>query len=200
MAKRSSSIERITNETSIRVFLDLDDTKVEKNNIETGIGFMDHMLTLFAAHGFFRLDVFCDGDIEVDYHHSVEDIGIAMGLAFKEALGSMVGIKRYGDILLPMDESLMQCAVDVSGRSYLNFNVPFPTEKVGEFDTELFKEFFLAFVRKSEFTIHFNLLTGENSHHIAESAFKALGRVVGNAVSIDERRKNKVPSTKGMLV
>ena len=197
---RSANVERNTNETKIKVFLDLDDGRSEKNNIDTGIGFMDHMLTLFAAHGMFRLDVFCDGDIDVDSHHSVEDIGIAIGQAFKDALGDMKGITRYANIVLPMDEALMMCAVDISGRDYLNFDVEFPTEKVGTFDTELFKEFFLAFTRKSEITLHFILLAGENSHHIAESAFKAAGRVLSKAVEIDERTKDKIPSTKGILV
>ena len=200
MAKRTAKVERNTEETKISVYLGLDETNTEKNQIDTGIGFLDHMLTLFAAHGMFRLDVFCDGDIDVDSHHSAEDIGIALGQAFKDALGDMKGIQRYADIVLPMDEALMQCAVDISGRGYLNFDVKFPTEKVGSFDTELFKEFFLAFTRKSEITMHFILLTGENSHHIAESAFKAAGRVLASAVEINSKAKNKVPSTKGVLV
>ena len=196
---RTSKIERKTKETNIKLFMDLDDVSTEKNQINTGVGFLDHMLTLFAAHGVFRLDVNCKGDTEVDYHHSVEDIGIALGQAFKEALGDMKGITRYGDIVLPMDEALMQCAVDISGRGYLNFDVSFPTEKVGDFDTELFKEFFIAFTRNSDITMHFILLCGENSHHIAESAFKAAGRVLGKAISIDDRIGNRVPSTKGVL-
>ncbi len=200
MAKRTAKVERATKETKIEVTLNLDDYNFGKNNIDTGIRFLDHMLELFGAHGMFRMDVFCDGDTDVDCHHSAEDIGIALGQAFREALGDMKGIKRYADILLPMDEALMQCAVDVSGRGYLEFDVGFPTEKVGGFDTELFKEFFLAFTRKAEITMHFILIKGENSHHIAESAFKAAGRVLASAVSIDERAKNKIPSTKGMLV
>ena len=200
MAKRTAKVERVTKETRIEVAINLDDYGFEKNKIDTGIGFMDHMLELMGAHGMFRMDVFCDGDTNVDCHHSAEDIGIALGQAFKEALGDMKGIKRYADILLPMDEALMQCAVDVSGRGFLNFEVPFPTEKVGCFDTELFKEFFLAFTRKAEITMHFILIRGENSHHIAESCFKAAGRVLSSAAAKDERVKNKVPSTKGMLV
>ena len=200
MSKRIAKVKRNTNETKIEVSLSLDERDIEKNKIDTGIGFMDHMLTLFAAHGGFRLDVKCQGDIEIDYHHSVEDIGIAIGQAFRDALGDMKGIERYGDILLPMDEALMQCALDISGRGYLNFNVDFPTEKVGCFDTELFKEFFLAFTRKAEMTLHLILITGENSHHIAESAFKAAGRVLGKACKINKEAGGKVPSTKGMLV
>ena len=197
---RKRVIKRKTGETDIRISINLDDSNTEKNKIDTGCGFLDHMLTLFGAHGGFRLDVSCKGDTYVDYHHSVEDIGIALGQAFKEALGDMKGIKRYADIILPMDEALMLCAVDVSGRGYLAFDVEFPTEKVGDFDTELFKEFFLAFVRKSEMTLHFKMLSGENSHHIAESMFKSVARVLASACSIDEKSKNKIPSTKGILV
>ncbi|MBP3816417.1 MAG: imidazoleglycerol-phosphate dehydratase HisB [Firmicutes bacterium] len=200
MSKRSSKIDRNTAETKIKVFLDLDDDKWEKNKIDTGIGFMDHMLTLMATHGMFRLDVSCKGDTNVDYHHSVEDIGIVMGQAIREALGNMKGIKRYGDILLPMDEALIKCAVDLSGRSFLSFQVDFPTEKVGDFDTELFKEFFIALVRKSEITLHLIKEAGENSHHIAEGLFKAFGRVLSMGAMEDPRLKNKVPSTKGVLV
>lgn len=198
--KRTANIERETAETKIKIYLDLDSMDTELNQINTGIGFMDHMLTLFATHGLFRLDIVCEGDIDVDDHHSTEDIGIALGQAFKEALGDMKGITRYADILLPMDEALMECAIDISGRSYLNFDVSFPTEKVGRFDTELFKEFFIAFTRKAEITLHMILRCGENSHHIAESAFKAFGRVLSKAVAIDDRIKDKIPSTKGTLV
>ena len=197
---RNARVKRDTKETKINVFLDLDDGKTEENKIETGVGFLDHMLTLFAAHGGFRMDVSCDGDTYVDDHHSVEDVGIALGQAFKEALGDMAGIERYGDIILPMDEALMMAAVDISGRSFLNFDVKFPTEKVGEMDTELFKEFFLAFVRKAEITLHFKLMYGENSHHIAESAFKSFGRIMAKACAISAANKDKIPSTKGVLV
>ena len=205
MKNRAANIERNTKETKIRINLDLDKAyetskSNKESNIETGCGFLNHMLELFAAHSGFGLDVFCDGDTHVDYHHSAEDIGIVLGQAFKEALGDMKGIKRYGHIILPMDETLMLCAVDLSGRSYLNFDVDFPTEKVGDFDTELFKEFFLAFTRKAEMTLHFKLLAGENSHHIAESAFKAVARVLKAACEIDERAKDSIPSTKGVLV
>ena len=197
---RKREIKRKTGETDIKLSLNLDDSNTDKNKIDTGCGFLDHMLTLFGAHGGFRLDVTCKGDTHVDYHHSVEDIGIALGQAFKEALGDKKGIKRYADIILPMDETLMLCAVDISGRGFLSFDAEFPTEKVGDFDTELFKEFFLAFVRKSEITLHFKKLSGENSHHIAESMFKSLGRVLGEACTISEKTKGKIPSTKGILV
>ena len=197
---RKAKIERETKETKVRVILDLDDDNVEKNKIETGCGFLDHMLTLFASHGCFRMDVFCEGDTYVDYHHSMEDVGIALGQAFKNALGNMKGIERYGDIILPMDEALCMTAVDISGRSFLSFDAEFPTEKVGDLDTEMFKEFFLAFVRKAEITLHIKVLSGENSHHIAESIYKSVGRVLAKAVKINETKKNKVPSTKGVLV
>ena len=196
---RQSAIERKTKETDIRLFLDLDDRDTSGNSIATGCGFLDHMLTLMAAHGGFRFDVSCKGDTEVDYHHSTEDIGIALGLAFAESLGDKKGIKRYADIVLPMDEALMLCAVDVSGRGYLNFDAEIYTEKIGDFDSELIKEFFEAFVRKSEVTLHFLQLAGENSHHIAESMFKAFGRVMGAACSIDPERADVLPSTKGIL-
>ena len=196
---RQSAIERKTKETDIRLFLDLDDRDASGNSIATGCGFLDHMLTLMAAHGGFRFDVSCKGDTEVDYHHSTEDIGIALGLAFADALGDKKGIKRYADIVLPMDEALMLCAVDVSGRGYLNFDAEIYTEKIGDFDSELIKEFFEAFVRKSEVTLHFLQLAGENSHHIAESVFKAFGRVMGAACAIDPERADVLPSTKGIL-
>lgn len=205
MKKRSARVERNTKETEIRISLDIDRAYTaakdkNENTIDTGCGFLDHMLELFSAHSGFGIDVFCDGDTNVDYHHSAEDIGISLGQAFKDAMGDMKGIKRYGNIILPMDEALMLCAVDVSGRPYLVFDVDFPTEKVGDFDTELFKEFFLAFTRKAEITMHFKMLSGENSHHIAESAFKAAGRVLAAACEIDEKNKDMIPSTKGVLV
>lgn len=197
---RTSTIKRETKETKIDVFLDLDNSETEKNSIDTGCGFMDHMLDLFAAHGGFRLDIKCVGDTKVDYHHSLEDIGIALGTAFKEAIGDMRGIKRYSDIVLPMDEALVLVALDVSGRGYLAFDVDFPTEKVGDMDTELFKEFFIALTRKSDMTLHIKQLCGENTHHIAEAVFKAVGRTIAAAVKIDEDNKSKIPSTKGVLV
>lgn len=196
---RQSLIERKTKETDIRLFLDLDCRDTAENSIATGCGFLDHMLTLMAAHGGFRFDVACDGDTEVDYHHTTEDIGIALGLAFAEALGDKKGIRRYADMVLPMDEALMLCAVDISGRGYLNFDAEIYTEKIGDFDSELIKEFFEAFVRKSEVTLHFLQLAGENSHHIAESMFKAFGRVMSSACSIDPERAGELPSTKGIL-
>lgn len=199
MSERRAEIARKTGETDVRIFLDLDAGETGENRIATGVGFLDHMLTLFAAHGGFRLDACCEGDTEVDFHHSVEDVGIALGQALKEALGNKKGITRYADIVLPMDEALMLAAIDISGRDYLGFAVTFPTEKIGCFDTELVKEFWLGFVRSAGVTLHFRELAGENSHHIAESMFKAAGRVVAKAASIDEKRAGQIPSTKGLL-
>lgn len=194
---RKSEIIRKTAETDIVLRLDLDGSG--KSGIDTGCGFLDHMLTLFSRHGRFDLEVACKGDTYVDYHHTTEDIGIALGSAFKEALGDMKGITRYGDIILPMDETLMVCAVDVSGRDCLGFDVSIPADKVGDFDTELVKEFFLGFVRKAEVTLHFKQLAGENTHHIIEAMFKAFGRTMGKAVKIDQVYKDEIPSTKGVL-
>ncbi len=195
---RAAEIKRKTAETDIDLKLIIDGTG--KSEIDTGCGFLDHMLILFSKHGRFDLTVKCKGDTEVDYHHSAEDIGIALGSAFSEALGDMKGIKRYADIILPMDEALVLEAIDVSGRSFLQFDAPIPTEKVGDFDTELTEEFFLAFTRKAGVTLHIKMLSGKNSHHIIEGIFKAFGRVLGEASSIDEKYKNEIPSTKGMLV
>lgn len=194
---RKSEIIRKTAETDIVLRLDLDGSG--KSGIDTGCGFLDHMLTLFSRHGRFDLEVACKGDTYVDYHHTTEDIGIALGCAFKEALGDMKGITRYGDIILPMDETLMVCAVDISGRDCLGFDVSIPADKVGDFDTELVKEFFLGFVRKAEVTLHFKQLAGENTHHIIEAMFKAFGRTMGKAVKIDQVYKDEIPSTKGVL-
>ena len=194
---RKSEITRNTAETRIRLNLDLDGSG--KSNINTGGGFLDHMLTLFAKHGRFDLDVFCEGDTQVDYHHTVEDIGICLGQAFAQALGNMAGIKRYGDIMLPMDESLVLCAVDISGRSHLSLDLGDIKPTVGDFDTELVSEFLLGFVRNAKMTLHIKLLYGSNTHHIIEGSFKALARVLGNAVSIDEKYSNEIPSTKGVL-
>lgn len=191
---RTSEIIRKTAETDIFLSIDLDGSG--KSEIDTGCGFLDHMLTLFASHGSFDLKVTCKGDCQVDYHHSVEDIGICLGKAFKEALGDKKGIARYADIILPMDETLMLCAVDISGRSYLNYCMNIPTPKVGDFDTELCEEFMISFVRNSDITLHFKQLFGSNSHHIIEAAFKALGRVMKTAVSITG---TAIPSTKGVL-
>ena len=194
---RSAHMKRTTAETDIALTLNLGGTG--SCEINTGVGFLDHMLTLFARHGRFDLSVSCKGDTLVDDHHSVEDIGIALGEAFKEALGDKRGIVRYGSMLLPMDETLMLCAVDLSGRGMLRMKVDFPTEKIGTFDTELVKEFFIAFARCCGATLHFQQLDGENSHHIAEAMFKAFGRAMKQAVSIDEAHKDEIPSTKGVL-
>ena len=194
---RMSEIKRKTAETDISLKVDLDGSG--KSEIDTGCGFMDHMLTLFARHGRFDRAVTCKGDVKVDYHHSVEDLGIVLGSAFAESLGDMRGIERYADIILPMDETLMLCAVDISGRDYLGFDVSRPAAKVGDFDTELVKEFFLGFVRKAAVTLHFKELAGENTHHIIEAMFKAFGRTMAKAVKINEEYEGEIPSTKGVL-
>ena len=194
---RTAEIKRDTNETKITLTLNLDGNGISK--ISTGVGFLDHMLTLFARHGSFDLSVTCKGDVEVDDHHSTEDIGICLGSAFAEALGNMAGINRNGNIILPMDESLILCAADISGRSYLGYGLQIPTEKVGTFDTELVEEFFLAFTRKAGITLHFQQLAGTNSHHIIEGAFKAFGRVMKQAVAVDPSLGGQIPSTKGVL-
>ncbi len=194
---RVAQIERKTAETDIKLSLNLEGTG--KSNINSGCGFLDHCLTLFAKHGSFDLDVKCIGDVEVDYHHSVEDIGICLGEAFSRAIGDMRGICRYGNMILPMDEALILCAIDISGRSYLNYDLNIPTPKVGDFDTELAWEFFIAFTRKANITLHLKQLDGKNSHHIIEGAFKAFARVLKEAVKIDEAKKDEIPSTKGVL-
>ena len=194
---RRSEIKRTTKETDISLALTIEGDG--KSNIDTGCPFLDHMLTLFASHGGFDLDVKCVGDTEVDYHHSVEDIGICLGKAFSEALGNLRGITRYGYMILPMDETLVLCAIDLSGRACLRFNAVFPTEKIGDFDTELVREFFEAFVRNAGITLHIKQLDGYNSHHIIEGMFKSVARSMKTAVSIDEKNKDKIPSTKGVL-
>lgn len=194
---RKVTLERNTLETQIRLSLNLDGTG--KSEIDTGVGFLDHMLTLFASHGRFDLTVKCTGDTYVDDHHTVEDIGIALGKAFFDALGDKKGICRYGDIVLPMDETLILAAVDFSGRSHLGFMLDIPTQKVGTFDTELVEEFFLGFVRPAACSLHIRKLDGKNSHHIIEGAFKAVGRVLRQAVAIDPLFANEIPSTKGVL-
>lgn len=194
---RTSEIKRDTAETKIALTLDLDGTG--KSEIATGCGFLDHMLTLFAKHGRFDLTVDCDGDIDVDDHHTVEDIGICLGKAFSEALGDKKGIVRYGNFILPMDEALILCAVDISGRDYLAYELEIPTEKVGTFDTELVEEFMLAFTRNAGLTLHIVQLSGTNSHHIIEGTFKCLARTLRQAVNIDEKFKDEIPSTKGVL-
>ena len=194
---RRSRIDRSTTETQINLALTVDGSG--RYDVNTGCGFLNHMLELFARHGRFDLFVECAGDTHVDYHHTVEDIGIALGEAFYEALGNKAGIRRYADITLPMDEALIFCAVDISGRDYLGFDVQIPTQKVGDMDTELVKEFFLGFVRKAGVTLHFRQLAGENSHHIIEGMFKAFARVMGEAAAIDEKYRDEIPSTKGVL-
>ena len=194
---RIAELKRNTAETRISVFLNLDGTG--KSEIATGCGFLDHMLTLFSRHGRFDLNVTCQGDTQVDYHHTTEDIGIALGTAFSQALGEKRGICRYGDTILPMDEALILTAVDISGRSFLGFELPVPTEKVGDFDTELVEEFWLGFVRKAECTLHFQELAGSNSHHIIEGAFKSAARSLKKAVLIDPVYADEIPSTKGVL-
>ena len=194
---RSSEIMRDTAETKIKLKLTLDGTGAA--DIDTGVGFLDHMLTLFAKHGRFDLKVVCSGDTQVDDHHSVEDIGICLGKAFREALGDKRGICRYGDIILSMDEALILAAVDISGRSYLGYELQIPTEKVGSFDTELTEEFWIAFTSNAGLDLHLRQLAGRNSHHIIEGAFKAAGRALRKAVSIDRDAENEVPSTKGVL-
>ena len=195
---RNAAIERNTAETKISLRMNLDGVGIAQ--ISTGVGFLDHMLTLFAAHGRFDLTVQCAGDTHVDDHHSVEDIGIALGQALRQALGEKRGVRRYGDIVLPMDEALVLCAVDLSGRSCLRYGLAIPTEKVGTFDTELVEEFFQALCREAGLTLHLKQLDGTNSHHIIEAAFKAAARARRAAVSIDPAAADAVPSTKGVLV
>ena len=194
---RRAEITRKTAETDIFLSLDLDGTG--KGTIDTGVGFLDHMLTLFARHGRFDLTVRCQGDTNVDDHHSVEDIGISLGQALKQALGDKRGVCRYGSMWLPMDEALVLTAVDLSGRAHLEYALDIPTEKVGTFDTELVREFLLALVRAAEITLHVRQFSGLNSHHIIEAAFKSLGRSLSQAVKIDEERRDEIPSTKGVL-
>lgn len=194
---RTASIDRKTNETDIKMTLNLDGEG--KSTVDTGCGFLDHMLTLFAKHGRFDLTVNCKGDTEVDYHHTAEDIGIVLGQCFKTALGDKKGIIRYGNMILPMDEALILSAVDISGRSYLKCSFFGLTEKVGDFDTELVEEFFMAFVRNAELTLHIKQFDGENTHHIIEGTFKSVARSLKDAVSIDPRFANEIPSTKGVL-
>ena len=192
---RTAQITRRTAETDIMLTLNLDGTG--KSTIKTGVGFLDHMLTLFAAHGKFDLEVTCQGDTWVDDHHSAEDIGICLGQAFQTALGDKRGITRYGSYLLPMDEALIQTAVDISGRSYLGYGLEIPTEKIGTFDTELVEEFWLAFVRQCPMSLHIRQLAGKNAHHIVEGCFKSVARSLRIAVASDGT--NGIPSTKGVL-
>ncbi len=194
---RRAELSRKTAETDITLSLKLDGTGT--GDIHTGCGFLDHMLTLFARHGRFDLKVACKGDTQVDDHHTVEDIGICLGDAFTRALGDKRGILRYGSCTLPMDEALILTAVDISGRGMLCCGLDIPTEKVGTFDTELTKEFLIAFARRADMTIHVRQLAGENSHHIIEGAFKSLARSLRTAVAVDPRFSQEIPSTKGVL-
>ena len=194
---RSAAIARKTAETDITLELCLDGTG--KASIDTGVGFLDHMLTLLTRHGRFDLTVRCAGDTQVDDHHTVEDVGIVLGTAFREALGDKRGICRYGSILLPMDEALVACAVDLSGRSLLRYGLTPKARKVGTFDTELVEEFFLAFTRAAGVTLHLQQLDGRNTHHILEAAFKGVGRALRQAVAADPDAADEIPSTKGTL-
>jgi imidazoleglycerol-phosphate dehydratase len=194
---RTSSITRTTKETDITLSINLDGSGA--STIDSGCGFLDHMLTLFASHGRFDLNVTCKGDTQVDDHHTVEDIGIALGTVFAQALGDKKGIRRHGDCILPMDESLILSAVDLSGRCGLYMDMPIQTEKVGTFDTELVQEFWLGFTRNCACSLHIRKLAGDNSHHIIEGAFKSVARSLREAVSVDEKFANEVPSTKGVL-
>ena len=194
---RTSEISRVTAETDIKLSLDLDGRGA--SDIDTGVGFLDHMLTLFAKHARFDLYVQAKGDNYVDDHHTVEDVGIVLGQAFAEAVGDKKGICRYGECVLPMDEALILCAVDISGRDYLGYALEIPTEKVGTFDTELAEEFWISFARNARVTLHIRQLAGSNSHHIIEGAFKAVARALRKAVSIDSAYADEVPSTKGLL-
>ena len=194
---RQAEIKRTTKETDICLKLELDGTG--KSSIESGVGFLDHMLTLFAKHGRFDLDLVCRGDVEVDYHHSVEDIGICLGEAFLKALGDKKGIRRYGDCILPMDEALILSAVDISGRALLSYEAKIRAKKVGTFDTELAEEFWAAFARAAKLTLHIKQISGRNSHHIIEGQFKSAARSLRQAVSVDPELAGEIPSTKGML-
>ncbi|MBE7062983.1 MAG: imidazoleglycerol-phosphate dehydratase HisB [Clostridia bacterium] len=194
---RDTKIQRKTGETDIYIALSLDGTG--KSEIKTGCGFLDHMLTLFARHGRFDLIVSCNGDTEVDDHHTVEDVGICLGMAFCKALGDKRGITRYGSATLPMDEALILAACDLSGRSFLGYALEIPTEKVGTFDTQLTEEFWLAFTREAACNLHLRSLAGQNSHHIIEGAFKAAARALREAVKIDPDFADEIPSTKGVL-
>ena len=194
---REAEIIRRTAETDIRLALKLDGTG--KSAVDTGCGYLNHMLTLFAKHGRFDLEVKCVGDTDVDDHHTVEDIGICLGQAFAQALGDMGGIQRYGSTILPMDEALVLTAVDVSGRAHLSFDATIPTQKIGTFDTELVKEFWLGFVRKANVTLHIRTLAGENSHHIVEGMFKSAARTLRAACAVDASLNGEVLSTKGVL-
>lgn len=194
---RNAEIKRTTKETDIDLSINLDGKG--DSIINSGCGFLDHMLTLFAKHARFDLNVKCVGDVEVDYHHTTEDIAICLGDAFKTAIGDKKGICRYGDIILPMDEALILSAVDISGRGQCYYNMQMPTEKVGDFDTELCKEFWDAFARQAGLSLHIVMIDGGNSHHIIEGSFKSVARSLRKAVKIDPELKDEIPSTKGII-
>lgn len=194
---RTSEITRNTFETEISLYINLDGSG--KTEIETGCGFLDHMLTLFAHHANVDLNIKCKGDVNVDYHHTTEDIGIVLGSAIKEALSDMKGINRYGSFILPMDEALIMTALDFSGRCHLSYNLAIPSKKVGDFDTELVREFFEALTRKADMTLHINQMAGKNSHHIIEGTFKSFARSLKMAVAINSEFADRVPSTKGVI-
>jgi imidazoleglycerol-phosphate dehydratase len=194
---RKAAVKRTTKETDVAVAIDLDGTG--GGSISTGIGFLDHMLDLLAKHSRINMDVKAVGDLHIDYHHTTEDVGIALGQAVNQALGDMKGINRYADVLLPMDETLTRVAVDVSGRPFLVFRTTFHSEKIGTFDTQLVSEWFKAFAMNAGITLHVETLYGVNDHHISESCFKGLARALRGAVAIDPRARDEVPSTKGQL-
>lgn len=194
---RQSEIKRTTKETDITLWLELDGSG--KSEIDTGCGFLNHMLTLFASHGRFDLKISCRGDYDVDYHHTVEDVGICLGLAFREALGNKKGINRYGNMILPMDESLVMTAIDFSGRAFLSWDIEIHAQKVGNFDTELAEEFWRAFAGNSLCTLHFKQFAGKNAHHIIECAFKSAARSISQAVRINPEYADEIPSTKGVI-
>ena len=194
---RIAKIDRKTAETDISLCLNLDGTGTAK--IDTGCGFLDHMLTLFAHHSGFDLEVKCKGDTDVDFHHTVEDIGIVLGDALAEALGDKKGITRYGSFLLPMDEALIMTAIDISGRGHLSYGLEIPAARVGQFDTELVQEFFISLARRAGITLHIRQLAGFNTHHIIEGAFKSVARSLGIAARIDPDKADAIPSTKGVL-
>ncbi|MDQ0395640.1 imidazoleglycerol-phosphate dehydratase HisB [Labrys monachus] len=194
---RSAAVERTTNETSVSVSVDLDGTG--RHDIETGVGFFDHMLAQLARHSLIDITVRAKGDLHIDDHHTVEDVGIALGQALRKALGDLKGVMRYADAMLPMDETLSRAAVDISGRPFLVFRVEFPREKIGTFDTELVREWFQAFAMNAGITLHVETFYGANAHHIAESCFKALARALRAAIAIDPRMAGELPTTKGKL-
>ena len=194
---RSATLERNTAETQISLALDLDGTG--EGSVNTGCGFLNHMMNLLVRHSGFNMKLDCKGDTEVDFHHTTEDIGICLGRAVRYALGDMSGINRYASVLLPMDEALILCALDISGRGGFYPELQIPTEKVGDFDTELCEEFFFAFTREAGITLHLRQLAGSNSHHIIEACFKAFGRALREATAIDEKNIGRIPSTKGVL-